>query len=211
VKKIYSFVFLLVLIPVVVAAQVPAKSGRLSRGSKGFGFYGSVSAKGGLGSSGADDTNVVDSRDHYRYGAEATLGLRYGAFLIGASGEYNLWKQKTKPSKVDDTNMSGRQINIAPIAGLSLGPFLLLGKTHLKSTMTLDKKSAGGDEVVYTSPSMPGYSAQLNYKIGSMSFIGVEYSSITYKKVEVDGESDKLDSKNQVTYSGWGLVYGFMF
>ena len=131
--------------------------------------------------------------------------------MFGGSAEYNLWKQKTKPSEVDDTNMSGRQLNVAPIVGIGLGPFMLQAKTHLMSSVTLDKKTSGGDEVVYTSPAFPAYSAQINYRLGGRSYVGVEYSSITYQKVEVAGESAKLDSKNEITYSGWGLVYGLMF
>ena len=178
--------------------------------SQGRGFFGSIAAKGGLGSAGSD-SDTVESRDLYRYGGELTVGYRLGTLLLGGSAEYNLWRQKTKPSEVDDTNMSGRQLNVAPIVGIGLGPFLFKAKTHLMSTVTLDKKTSGGDEVVYTSAAFPAYSAQINYRLGGRSYVGVEYSSITYQKVEVDGESAKLESENEITYSGWGLVYGLMF
>jgi hypothetical protein len=174
------------------------------------GFFGSIAAKGGLGSAGSD-SETVESRDLYRYGGELTLGYRFGTLLFGASAEYNLWRQKTKPSEVDDTNMSGKQLNVAPVVGIGLGPFLFGVKTQLMSSITLDKKNSSGDEIVYTSPAFPAYSAQLNYRLGGRSYVGVEYTSITYQKTEVDGESAKLESEDEITYSGWGLVYGFIF
>ena len=174
------------------------------------GFFGSIAAKGGLGSAGSD-SDTVESRDLYRYGAELTVGYRLGTLLLGGSAEYNLWRQKTKPSEVDDTNMSAKQLNVAPIVGIGLGPFMFQAKTHLMSTVTLDKKTSGGDEVVYTSAKFPAYSAQINYRLGGRSYVGLEYSSISYQKVEVGGESTKLESENEITYSGWGLVYGLMF
>jgi hypothetical protein len=173
------------------------------------GLFGSIAAKGGLGNAGSE-SDSVESRDLYRYGGELTLGYRLGTVLFGGSAEYLVWGQKTKPSEVDDTNMSGKQLNVAPLVGLGLGPFLILAKTNMMSSLKLDKKTSGGDEVVFTSPAFPGYSAQINYRLSGRSFIGLEYSSITYQKVEVDGESAKLNS-DEVTYSGWGVVYGLMF
>lgn len=207
--KLSLFLFCLLIVG-VESSFAEIKFSSSGGGSSSSGFFGSIAAKGGLGSAGTDG-DAVETRDLYRYGGELTVGYRFGTFLFGGSAEYNLWKQKTKPSEVDDTNMSARQLNVAPILGIGLGPFMFQAKTHLMSTVTLDKKTSGGDEIVYTSPSFPAYSAQINYRLGGRSYVGVEYTSITYEKVEVDGESAKLESENEITYSGWGLVYGLMF
>lgn len=197
----FAIIILLSFIIAPASAQENAKS---------KGFFGSVAAKGGLGTAGSDGESV-ESRDLYRYGAEITVGYRVGSVLFGGSAEYNLWKQRTKPSEVDDTNMSGRQLNIAPVVAVGAGPFMFLAKGHIMSTITLDNKTSAGDTVVYTSPSFPGYSAQVNYRLGGGSYLGLEYTSITYQKSEVDGESTKLSSDDEVTYGGWGLLYGVMF
>lgn len=174
-------------------------------------IYLSAEAKGGLGSAGSGDGEVIESRNLYTYGAQLILGYTLSNFLVGASAEYNIWKQKTKPSKVDDTNMSGRQLNFSPVLGLGLGKFLLQARPQLFSKITLDKKNPSDQEVVFTSPSSQSYSVQLNYKLAGSSYIGVEYSNVTYTKTELDGEENKLDSDARPTFSSYGLVYGWMF
>lgn len=198
-------IFLIFLIPLESMAREFPSSG----GSTKKGFYFSVAGKGGLGTSGSVDETLAESRDQYRYGGEVNLGIRIGSFLLGGSAEYNWWKQKTKASEVSDTNMSATQMNIAPILGMSFGNFLLLGKPILNSKVTLDQKDSSNGEVVYTTPVMPSYVLQLNYKLAGSSYVGVEYSSVTYKNTEVDGEETKLD--DEIIYSGWGVIYGFMF
>lgn len=192
-------------------AQVfPQSSGGSSGPSMSKGFYVSIAARGGLGNAGSDDESVK-SRDFSYYGAEATLGYRFGRLLIGGSADYNIWAQRTKPSKVDNTNMSGKQLNLAPIAGVAIGPFLLAAKAHISSTMTLDKKTESGDKVEYSAPNLPAYTAQINYRLGGGSFIGLEYTNVTYKKMKSGSESANLSGKEQISYSGWGVVYGYMF
>jgi hypothetical protein len=188
-----------------MAMEFPSSAGSSTK----KGFYFSVAGKGGLGTSGSVDEAIAESRDHYRYGGEVNLGIRIGSFLLGGSAEYNWWKQKTKASEVGDTNMSATQMNIAPILGMSFGNFLLVGKPILNSKVTLDQEDASNGKIVYTTPVMPSYVLQLNYKLAGSSYVGVEYSSVTYKNVEVDGEETKLD--DEIIYSGWGVIYGFMF
>jgi hypothetical protein len=131
--------------------------------------------------------------------------------LVGASAEYNLWGQKDKPSKFDGTNMGGKQLNLAPVVGIGLGSFLLALKPQLYSTMSLNEENSSGDKVEYNSPVLPSYTVQLLYRMQGASFIGVDYSSITYKKSDSGGSESTLDSNDQITYSGWSILYGFMF
>lgn len=175
------------------------------------GFYGSIAAKGGLGNSATEDEELVESRDLYRYGAELNLGWHWSTLVAGVSADYVLWNQKTKASEVDDTNMSGKQLVLSPIVGLSFGKILVQAKVPLQSTMTLNQEDAGGNKVVLTTPAFPAYSLQINYRLEGSSYVGVEYTKTTYKTMEVDGEENKLSDENQITYSGWGLVYGYVF
>ncbi len=208
--KIY-FTLITLLLSVVGTASAAISFPSSGGGGAKMGFFGSVAIKGSLGTASSKDEEFIASRDFYVYGAEATLGLRWGMIMIGASGEYNLWKQKTKPSEVDDTNLSGKQLNLSPVLGFGLGPFLLQAKTPMYSTMTLDKKDASDNEVVYTVPSFPAYTVQLNYKLGSSTYVGLEYTSMTYEKAKIGGEEEKLDKDYQPTFSSYGLVYGLVF
>jgi hypothetical protein len=198
---------ILCLIFFLLSTSLFAQSG----GSKKNGFYFSVAGKGMMGTSGSEDTSYAESRDHYTYGAETILGYHFGRLLVGVSGEYNLWKQKTKPSEVSNSNMSGNQMNLAPVLGIGMGRFVLLGKMVVSSTMTLDKKNANGDETVYTSPSLASYVAQLNFKLFGRSYIGLEYNNVVYGKTKVGGTTSKLDDDHKITYGSWGLVYGYIF
>lgn len=205
-RHLISVLLLVLSTPLWAALQFPGGSSAPSA----KGFFGAIALKGGMGQAGSD-ADAVESRDLYRYGADLTLGLRWGSLLMGAAAEYNFWRQSTKPSKVDDTNLSGRQLNLAPVIGIGLGPFMFQTKAHLMSTVTLDQKTRAGEKLVYTAPAFPAFSAQLNYRLGGKSFVGVEYTKVTYEEKELDGESSSLSSDDEVTYSGWGVVYGLMF
>lgn len=208
-KQILLIALLLSACPLTVFGAFDFRNGGRASGP-GVKFYGAAALKGGLGESGSESTSA-EMRDQYRYGAELNLGLRFGVFLIGGSAEYNLWRQKTDPSEVAYTNMSGTQVNYSPLVGMGLGPFLLQLKTHLASTVTLNKKTSSGAEVSYSSPVFPAYSAQLNYRLANRTYIGIEYTKVTYERTKVDGVESKLSSSNEINYSGWGVVYGIVF
>jgi hypothetical protein len=178
--------------------------------SRKSGFYGMVALKGGMGSFGSGDNTAIEKRSMYRYGGELDLGYRLGSLTFGAAGEYNMWKQSTKPSEVSNTNASGNQIILSPTLGFSFGRFLLRGKYHLSSAMTMDKKSAAGDKVVYSSPTS-SYGAQLIMRLSGRAFVGAEYTTTTYKKMKSGSTNEKLNSDTQVNLSGWGVIYGFVF
>lgn len=174
------------------------------------GFYFSLAAKGGLSKVASSDNEAVESRDLWSFGGEITAGVRAFGLMFGASGEYLMLKQREDPDDVDGTNASGTQLTIAPTIGVPFARFLFQVRPHFYSTYTLDRKTAGGDEVEYSSPELPSYTAQLVYAIGS-SFVGLEYTSMTYKKRSEGGEEVTLDTDDKLTIGTLGVVYGYKF
>ncbi len=199
--------FLILITTALISLSSFAQGG----GSSSKGFYFSLAAKGMSGTTASADNETVESRKSYVYGGETVIGLTFSSFLIGVAGEYNLWKQSTKPSEVNDTNTSGTQVNAAPVLGVAVGGLLLTFKPYLYSTFTFDKEDAAGNEISFKSPNFPSYGIQLSYRLGSNSFIGVEYSKIEYKTAASDGEESSLSDDAKTTLSGMGLVYGFKF
>jgi hypothetical protein len=198
---------LLVFIAILSSLNSFAQGG----GSSSKGFYFSLAAKGMLGTTASADNETVESRSSYVYGGETVIGMTFSSFLIGVAGEYNLWKQKTKPSEVSDTNTSGTQVNVAPVLGMAFGGFLLTFKPYLYSTFTFSKEDASGNDLLFKSPSFPSYGIQLSYRLGTNSFIGVEYSKVEYKTAASDGVETTMSDDAKTTLSGMGLVYGFKF
>ena len=198
---------LLLVIGLLASLNSFAQSG----GSSGKGFYFSLAAKGMLGTTASSDNETIESRSSYVYGGETVIGMTFSSFLIGVSGEYNLWKQKTKPSEVSDTNTSGTQVNVAPVIGVAIGGFLLTVKPYLYSTFTFSKEDAIGNQLSFKSPSFPSYGIQLSYRLGTHSFIGVEYSKVEYKTAASDGVETTMSDDAKTTLSGMGFVYGFKF
>ena len=175
-------------------------------------FQLSFAGRGALGKAGNENSSSLKTRDFYVYGAEAKLGYSFGRFIIGGSADYNLWKQKTEPSEVSNSNMSGKQLSLSPIVGMDLGPISLIGKLIVSSNVDLDKTSLSGDKTSYTSPSLPSYAVQLNYRpSGSRSFLGFEYTNLSYEKIESGSTSTTLTSNDKINYSSYGLIYGFIF
>jgi hypothetical protein len=175
------------------------------------GWYFSLAAKGGLGDAGSADGTSIKTRDMYVFGGELMFGKTFGRFLLGASAEYNLFKQKTKASEVSNTNMAGAQMNVSPVLGMGLGNFLILVKPVLYSNLSLEEKTSGGDESSVNSPELGSFGFQINYKLGSKTFIGFEYASVDYTKSDVGGTESTLKGDNIVNYSSMGLIYGYKF
>lgn len=193
-----------------ISADLRAQEGEAdSVANAPFGFYASVAAKAAFGDSGTDGS-AVKSRDHYLYAVEGLLGFHYGMYLFGLTADYGLWRQKTKPSRVSNTNMSGTQLSYGPLFGLALGDFLLGVKLPVSSELKLSKKSYG-ESVTYKTPEFPAYALQVKYRLDESTFIGLEYASTTYARADVGGRGVKLSSRTSVTYSSWGLMYGLQF
>lgn len=196
----YLIAALLSILSATAYASDSARSGR---------FFLSIAAKGGMGSSASEDEIFAKSRDHFHYGAESSLGVRFGYLVTGLTIDYLKWSQRTDPEDVDDTNMSGTQLNLSPILGLNFGPFILLGRPVLYSKFTPDQKNFADEKVRYESPEFGSYVVQLNYKLAGRSYIGLEYTNVIYEDNVTGSDESTLDDK--ITYAGWGLIYGFVF
>lgn len=173
-------------------------------------FYFSVAAKGALGKGATKDGEALESRSLYVFGGEAILGFRVSAFMIGASAEYNIWRQKEEPKEVGNSNISGKQVSFGPVIAVPLGRFMFQVKFPISSKFTMDNEASTGAEVEYKSPSFPPYSFMLAYSLGH-SFIGVEYSKIEYKKISLDGVETTVNSNDRLALSSVGIVYGYKF
>lgn len=179
-----------------------------TRGGK---FSVTIAAKGGLGTAASKSEDTIESRDLYRMGGELALGYNIGPFLLGAAAEYILWNQKTDPDDVDGINMSGKQLNVSPMVAVAFGKLMLSLRSPLYSRFTVEKSNSADQEVILFGPEVPAYGIQLNYRLEGRSYVGIEYTSTTYKKSELDGEEAKLGDDDLTTFSGWGLVYGYLF
>lgn len=184
---------------------------QIAEASRGAGnkIYFSVAAKGGLGKAGSQEESFYKSRDLVVYGGDLTLGYVLGFVMLGASAEYNIWDQRTEPKDVGETNLSGKQLNLAPSIGFGFRNLMLQVKPYLSSTMTLNQKSIGGEKVKFSKPTN-SFSTQLLYSLGK-SYLGVEYALVKYKEVDVGGEASDLSGDNQVNFSAVRLVYGYKF
>lgn len=171
-------------------------------------LYFSVAVKGGLGNGGSYDDEAMESRELYVFGGEATLGFFVYSVMIGGSAEYSIWKQKTDPDDVNDSDISGKQTTLSPVIGFPIGPCLLQLKFPVYSTYTLDKKSEGKEQEY--SDAMILFSFMLAYSLGN-TFIGVEYTKLEYKKLSEDGDETTLARDDRLTLSLIGLVYGYKF
>ena len=180
-------------------------------GSAKNGFYLSLAAKGLLGSAASDDNETIEDRKMSAYGGEAVIGITFSHFLLGATAEYNVWEQLTDPKTIDNTNMEGKQFNVAPVAGVALSNFLFTVKPYVHSTFLLDKKDTSGDRISFNSPKFPSFGAQLIYRLKRNMMIGIEYTNVEYNKVVVDKEESTLSDDAKTILSGMGLVYGIKF
>ena len=172
-------------------------------------FYLSFAAKGGMAKGGTYDGEAMETRDLYVFGGEATLGFFVSGIMIGASAEYNLWKQKSEPEDVDGSNISGKQTTFSPVIGIPLGPMLFQIKYPVASKYKMDNESTDGKSIEYSDAKIP-FSLMLAYSLGK-TFIGIEYTKIEYKNLALDGEETTVDRDNRLALSSFVLVYGYKF
>lgn len=168
-----------------------------------------LGAKGGMGTSGAENEAVVKNRDHFLLGADVNLGLRFGKIILGGAADYVIWNQSTKISEVNNTNMSANQFNLMPMMGIQLGQLVLLGKWVLSSEAKLSKLNSSNQKIIYLNPATDSYQLQGIYQYSISRYFGLEYSSVRYCDTKRNGVESALSS--QITYSGWSLLYGFIF
>ncbi len=205
------FTFGIGLLSLLTASHTLAQAMGGGGGGRSSGWYLSIAAKGGLGDAGTADGKSIETRDMYTFGGELMFGKTLGPFLLGASGEYNLFKQKTKASEVNNTNMAGTQLNVSPVLGIGLGSFLFVLKPVVYSDLKNDKRSESGVETSLNSPKLASFGFQINYRLSPNTFFGLEYSKVQYTKVDLGEGEATLKGDFIVNYSSMGIIYGYKF
>ncbi len=170
-----------------------------------------IGAKALLGQAASEDNQTIEDRKMTAYGGEAVIGLTFSKLLLGAAVDYTVWEHLTDPDTLDNTNMEGKQFNLAPVAGVAMGSFLLLVKPYVHSTFLLDNKDSNGDRISFNTPNFPSFGVQLIYRLEKNLSVGIEYTQIQYNNLVRNGEESSLTDDTKTTLSGMGLVYGIRF
>lgn len=174
-------------------------------------LFASGALKAGYGSTTTTDTTTVPKTSMMNYAVDASVGAKFFGLILGANVEYSLWKQLTDPSKVSNVNSQGKLNGIYPVIGFDLGPFRLIGKlpVSLSGSYTLDKTNSSGQTVKYKSADALGL--QLHWKSTPITFWGVEYQSLKFKKIEADGSESSLSDAQKLKLNSFAILYGLFF
>jgi hypothetical protein len=174
-------------------------------------IYAAADAKLGLGTNASSDGTSIKSRSLINYSLEGSLGLNYLGFIAGVSGEYSLVKQVTKPAKVGNSNTQGTLTAVYPMIGYDFLTFRIIAKlpSAIMSEYTLDKTNSSGSKVTYKSADALGL--QVHLISSPIDFWGVEYETLTFKKVNQGGSDVTLAAASKFKVSSFSLLYGFFF
>jgi hypothetical protein len=174
-------------------------------------LYASGALKAGYGTTSTTDTTTVQKTTMTAYAVDASVGVKYFGVILGANGEYALWKQLTDPSKVSNINSQGKLTAITPILGFELGAFRLIGKlpSLLSGDYTLDKANSSGQIVKYKSAD--ALSLQLHWIATPVTFWGIEYQSLKFKKVDTAGTESALTDAQKLKMNSYSILYGIFF
>lgn len=174
-------------------------------------IYSSAALKAGYGTSVTTDTTTVPSTKMASYAVDGSLGISYLGVLLGVSGEYVMIRQLTKPNTVSNINSQGTLKGIYPMVGYDFLMFRILAKlpSALIGEYTLEKKNSSGQEVIYKDADELGI--QLNYKSSPITFWGLEYQSLKFKKMSVAGTESTLADAKQFKMKSYSILYGFFF
>lgn len=174
-------------------------------------IYAAADAKFGFSSNASSDGTSLKSRSLLNYSLEGSLGLNYLGFLAGVSGEFSLLKQITKPSSVSNSNTQGTLTAAYPMIGYDFLTFRVIAKlpVAIMSEYTLEKKNSSGNTVTYKNADVLGI--QLHMITTPISFWGVGYETLTFKKVNQGGSDITLADASKFKISTFSLLYGFFF
>lgn len=174
-------------------------------------IYAAADAKLGLASNASSDGTSLKSRSLISYSLEGSLALNYMGFLGGLSGEYSLLKQITKPSTISNSNTQGSLTAVYPMIGYDFLTFRIIAKlpVALMSEYALEKVNASGGKVTYKDADVLG--VQLHMISTPISFWGVEYETLTFKKVNQGASDITLADASKFKISTFSLLYGFFF
>ncbi len=174
-------------------------------------LYASGALKVGYGSTVTSDTTTVPKTTLAAYSVDASLGLKLFGFILGANGEYSLWKQLTDPSKVSNVNTQGKLNGIYPMLGFEFGSIRIIGKLPLmiSGNYTLDKTNSTGQIVKYKNADT--LALQLHWQFTPMTFWGIEYQSLKFKKLNIAGADSSLSDAQNLKMNSVGILYGLFF
>lgn len=176
----------------------------------GLGYYFSIGAGASYGTLAATDLNL-SSRNMAIYGVRSGLGFELGSLMIGATAEYNMWKQLKSPSDLSGTNAQGTELSYGPAIGYNFGKFILLGSYYLSSKYNLEKEDASGNKVSLSKPKS-SFAVEARIPFGSgRPYLGLEYKAMKYSSVDVGGTTTEIPSGSEMTTSSFGASIGLMF
>jgi hypothetical protein len=174
-------------------------------------IYSSAALKAGYGTVVTTNSTTVPSTKMVPYAFDGSFGISSWGILIGVSGEYALVRQMDKPSSVSNVNSQGTLKAVYPMIGYDFLMFRILAKlpSAILGDYTLEKKNSSGQEVIYKNADVLGI--QLNYKTSPLTFWGLEYQSLKFKKASEAGTESTLTSALQFKMNTYSIQYGFFF
>ncbi|MGZ3694680.1 MAG: hypothetical protein ACXWQO_10895 [Bdellovibrionota bacterium] len=176
----------------------------------GFAPYLSLGGEILYGNTASVDSTTTKSRTLFVYGAETVLGARWRYFVFGVGAEAALWKQRTDPATIDNSNTQGKMIDFGPTIGLAMGSVNLLGTYNLYSHYKPDNATLFGKKVVYSSPT--SYAFELQTRGSRWTYWGVKYTHTRYKKSSAGtAEATDFTSGDQLNFNAYGLVFGMEY
>jgi len=179
-----------------------------SSGSSSFLFLAGIKAM--SGSNGSSDNVAIVERDMLVLGLDVVAAYNFGVLQVGFGASYENWNQTTEVAEVSNSNTTGTMKNISLMVGWSFNPFAVLFKYHLSSTFELDTPYAAGESLTYFGPSS-SFALQLQYRLNSLLYIGMEYTSISLTKYETNVGEFELTDDQAINFSAVGLIIGFHF
>ena len=174
-------------------------------------IYASAALKAGYSTVQTTDTSTVPKTNFASYAIDSSLGFRMFGLILGANAEYALWNQLTDPSKVSSINTQGKLLGISPIFGFEFGAVRFIGKlpSYISGSYSLDRSNTSGQKLKYKDADT--MSLQFHWKSTPLTFLGIEYQSIKFNKVDTAGTESTLTSEKKLKLNSIGLLYGLYF
>ncbi|MGZ3789220.1 MAG: hypothetical protein ACXVLQ_11895 [Bacteriovorax sp.] len=171
----------------------------------------STAAKIGLGNNSTQDNTTVPSTTLAAYSLDLNLAYNVYGLILGGNGEYAIRKQITDPSKVSNKNSQGKLLAISPVIGFQLGAFRVLGKipSVIFGEYKLDQNSVYSQAIKYKAADI--MSVQVHWLQSPLTFVGLEYQSLKFKKMLQNGNESTLADEKKLQMKTFSLLYGIYF
>ena len=141
-----------------------------------------------------------------QYNAGTTLAFKFFPFYVGASADYYMVSQLTKPNDTFGNRKGTRTNLLSPPIGVSLANFNLKFDYQFMGQYELDKETTGGDKITYESPK--GMRVYLGYRYSPMLELGAFYESVRYGEEKTGSSTTKLTNELEISQIGiaWTLI-----